>query len=178
MFEHQHTPLPDPRTHIRLLKILKGSVYELVKCALTAWPLDTAPSFYAVSYTWGEPSDLAVIVIDAKCRTVRRSCEYVLQQAYASGVDTYYWIDAICIDQTNTNEKNYQVAMMGERRRLQWGLLTRKSSRLSLKRISVLRSWSRGYSAGRSELWWPFPLVGRAMSKHPPYIYHHPIISI
>jgi hypothetical protein len=45
--------------------------------------------------------------------TVRSNCEYALRQAHTSATNKYIWQDAICIDQSATQEKNHQVAMMG-----------------------------------------------------------------
>jgi hypothetical protein len=39
---------------------------------------------------------------------------YVLRQSYNFAATGYFWVDAIRIDQTNTEERNRQVAMMGQ----------------------------------------------------------------
>jgi hypothetical protein len=116
MTEHQHEPLPDPGTYIRLITILEGTIDQPVRWALTIHMLGAAaPTYYAVSYTWGDALDTAVVLVNEKRMVVRRHCEYVLRQVYASGINTYVWVDAICIDQfNNTQEKSCQVAMMGD----------------------------------------------------------------
>jgi hypothetical protein len=108
-----YDPLPDPRTYIRLIKVLCGQLGELVSCNLSTWPLVTNPQFTAISYTWGDPSATTSIVINKRPMVVRRNCEYVLQQAWAVDPDQYLWVDAICIHQNCTDEKSHQVAMMG-----------------------------------------------------------------
>jgi hypothetical protein len=46
----KHKPLPDSTTHIRLLEIETFDTYDRISCLLTAWPLDKAPDYYALSY--------------------------------------------------------------------------------------------------------------------------------
>ena len=72
------------------------------------------PSYYAISYTWGDPADTAEITVNGKPLAVRRNCEYVLQQAFATKACRYYWVDAICIAQMSTQERNHQVGIMGK----------------------------------------------------------------
>ncbi|KAH7085500.1 heterokaryon incompatibility protein-domain-containing protein [Paraphoma chrysanthemicola] len=110
----QHEPLADPKTHIRLLKITEGRLGQRVTCTLTIWPLEEAPPYTAISYTWGDLKNLATIFIDGKPKVVRQNCEYVLHQAWGVNADDLYWVDALCIDQSLKEEKNHQVAMMGD----------------------------------------------------------------
>ena len=46
----KHEPLPDSNTHIRLLEIQGIDAYDHVVCLLTAWPVEQAPDYYALSY--------------------------------------------------------------------------------------------------------------------------------
>ena len=70
--------------------------------------------YYAISYTWGDPADTTEITVNGKPFVVRRNCEYVLQQAFATKASRYYWVDAICIAQTSIQERNHQVGIMGK----------------------------------------------------------------
>ena len=74
-----------------------------------------APSYVAISYTWGPPIPTATIIIDGKALVVRQSCYNALQTMRLNGVgvDLPVWIDAVCINQSDTPEKNVQVDMMG-----------------------------------------------------------------
>lgn len=111
----QHDPLPDPATHIRLLEIAHGNFEQHVECKVSAFPIDTTPPYYAISYTWGDPSsNSSNITMNGKNMVVGKNCEYVLQQAFTSKASKYFWVDALCINQTGIEEKNHQVAMMGQ----------------------------------------------------------------
>lgn len=109
----EHDPLLEHTSHFRLLRIIHGNFGQHVECEISTWPIDNAPSYYAISYTWGDPADTTEITVNGRPLIVRRNCEYVLQQAFASRKSTYFWVDAICIAQT-TEEKNHQVGIMGK----------------------------------------------------------------
>lgn len=112
VFSHEH--LPDARTFIRLLKI--SSIDQErdipVHCELTTWPKASAPTYTAISYTWGDRHLVAVILVNGKRMQVRRNCEDVLKQPCRNN-SGYFWIDAICINQVDNLEKSFQVAQMG-----------------------------------------------------------------
>lgn len=110
-----HEPLPDAVNHMRLLEVFDRNYSDTirVRCRITTWPVDSMPSYYAVSYTWGDSKSNKTILINDKPFQVGTSCELVLKQAYGYEKSRYYWIDAICIDQKNIDEKSKQVAMMG-----------------------------------------------------------------
>ncbi|KAG6355501.1 hypothetical protein INS49_003463 [Diaporthe citri] len=87
-----HEELPDASTYIRLA---------------------TAPKYTAISYTWGDPNLIAVILVNGKRMEVRRNCEDVIRQPCRIK-GGFFWIDAICINQADNHEKSFQVANMGE----------------------------------------------------------------
>jgi hypothetical protein len=111
-----HEPLPNALTHIRLLEVLQGKVGQHVVCAMSVWPLDTAPPYDAISYTWGDPTLTIPVTINGQELIVRTNCEYVMQQWFTTrtSVSRYIWVDAICIDQSNLKERGSQVTIMGE----------------------------------------------------------------
>lgn len=113
-----YAPLPDPSSYIRLLRIQSveatSSDTSHVRCVLHLFPLEQAPPYNAISYTWGPPTPTKSIYVDGKLREIRKNCKDVLLQAYNWQPSEYYWIDAICIDQNNLEEKGPQVAMMGD----------------------------------------------------------------
>ncbi|EFQ96863.1 ankyrin and HET domain-containing protein [Nannizzia gypsea CBS 118893] len=52
--QYQYQPLPT-RTSIRLLRISSRDKFNQLECTLRTVDLDDAPSFHALSYTWGNP---------------------------------------------------------------------------------------------------------------------------
>ena len=109
----QHQALPDSTTHIRLLEIIECEPNKSIVCELSVSPIETAPPYYAISYTWGDAELTVALTVSGRRMTVRQNCEYALRQAFNSNASRHFWIDSVCIDQTSTQEKNHQVAMMG-----------------------------------------------------------------
>lgn len=111
----EHDTLPDAAGYIRLLQVLDDKYSENIKlrCEMTTWPMDNKPSYHAISYTWGDPASNTTILINGKAFQTRTNCEYVLKQAYWFEKTYYYWVDAICINQGDLEEKSKQVSKMG-----------------------------------------------------------------
>jgi hypothetical protein len=55
---YQHERLPDASNYIRLLtkKVYDGNNLYTLDCESTTWHIDTSPTFYAISYSWGNPA--------------------------------------------------------------------------------------------------------------------------
>lgn len=117
----QHCPLPDAKTHIRLLKVL--SVVKTraipVHCELMTFHISELPRYRAISYTWGDDkAPPASILVNGQQMSVRFNCEYALgqtsQHSDDGNGDLLIWIDSICINQLDNDEKSTQVSMMGD----------------------------------------------------------------
>ncbi|MCJ1360615.1 MAG: hypothetical protein MMC33_010623, partial [Icmadophila ericetorum] len=68
--------------------------------------------YTALSYTWGEPTPTAAIRIDGMVVQVRVNLEQALQRIQQISTPVCLWVDAICIDQSNEQEKSEQVQRM------------------------------------------------------------------
>lgn len=112
----RHSRLPDDKKYIRLLEILHAERSDTtkVRCEISAWPVDRAPSYHAISYAWGDARETSVIIVNDQEMQVGQNCQYALRQAHCHGGSRYHWVDAICVDQANLTEKSKQVAMMGD----------------------------------------------------------------
>jgi hypothetical protein len=120
-FSVVYPTLPDSATYIRLLQLVADPTHEpqcsRVCITIITIPFTHAIPYGAVSYTWGNSSEEEEIMIIASEREermiVRKNCGDVLRQIGQLGTTKYYWVDAICINQSDEHEKSYQVAMMG-----------------------------------------------------------------
>ncbi|KAH7377315.1 heterokaryon incompatibility protein-domain-containing protein [Pyrenochaeta sp. MPI-SDFR-AT-0127] len=74
---------------------------------------DSCPAYRAISYTWGDPSQVRKITLNGCPFAVRKNLWDFLD-AVRNDPNRWYWIDAICIDQSNVKERNHQVNQMGE----------------------------------------------------------------
>jgi hypothetical protein len=105
--------------YIRILRILhprKGS--DTPRKLLSTYPLAEAENNYiAVAYAWGDQSQTKSILINDLDFQVGENIIQFLSQA-RHHVKTYIsaslWIDAICINQVDTEERNEQVQLMGK----------------------------------------------------------------
>lgn len=109
-----HRPLKKLQ-YIRLLKLepadsmsvpIRGSV---IKC-----PLIQAPKFEALSYVWGDASLVMPILLGDCLITVTMNLWSALCRLRSHDTLRILWIDALCIDQGNSKERNSQVQMMRE----------------------------------------------------------------
>ncbi|KAJ0356102.1 hypothetical protein COL154_011171 [Colletotrichum chrysophilum] len=91
---------------------LSGS---LINTTLSACDSDFAKGYLALSYVWGKPASTSSIQIDGiDVRITDNLAEALTQVRNAyPGAPQRIWADALCINQSNTAEKNRQVPLMG-----------------------------------------------------------------
>ncbi|KAI9685247.1 MAG: hypothetical protein M1822_004620 [Bathelium mastoideum] len=109
-------PLDQSRKEIRLLSILPD-VLPRISCKLRIVALVGRPRFYALSYVWGNPTDTITIEVNGESVAVTKNLESALRRLSEFENGKYsnnIWIDALCIDQSDLDEKAYQVLLMGE----------------------------------------------------------------
>jgi len=117
--EFSYPSLPNPGTYFRLLQVQVEEAGDDIECSISIHDIEAAPSYIAISYTWGTQADSKTILVDGQKLSVRPNCHYTLKQAHRQiaeipDMPRYIWIDAICIDQGDRREKNEQVEMMGK----------------------------------------------------------------
>jgi hypothetical protein len=108
-YKHQALPSPD---HIRLL-LLQGG-YGQIHCELHSYALSDCPLYTAVSYRRDDQMAAEMIVVDGAEFPARENLLSCLQAVRQSTGHRLLWIDAICIDQGNLEERNRQVKLMGQ----------------------------------------------------------------
>ncbi|KAH8784400.1 heterokaryon incompatibility protein-domain-containing protein, partial [Hyaloscypha finlandica] len=100
---------------IRLLYLEPKASGEIINCALKHAKLSNLPKYEALSYMWG-PKDVRTehsISIDNSNFCVRENLWLALQHLRLETEIRVLWIDAICINQHETQERNHQVSQMG-----------------------------------------------------------------
>lgn len=109
----QYSPLEDAAAQIRLLKICSfDNATEKVELRITSHFIIDAPEFVAISYTWGSSSNLSSVLLNDSWIEVRENCHNALLQCRQQNIKQHIWIDSICINQDNVDEKGTQVAIM------------------------------------------------------------------
>lgn len=92
-----------------------------IQCELKSMDLRDAEwmGYDAISYTWGNSDQLIPILIKTDSEDcmllITETCERALQQLCKRfGNNSWFWIDSICINQQDLDEKGPQVSLMGE----------------------------------------------------------------
>ncbi|KAJ5641163.1 Heterokaryon incompatibility [Penicillium herquei] len=107
-------PLDKARQEIRLLTINpEKDRTRTISCSLHTVSLQDFPYFEALSYVWGDPTEQRSILVDAEQIPVTQNLATAMSHLRYTDKPRTIWIDAICIDQDNLDEKNIQVPLMG-----------------------------------------------------------------
>jgi hypothetical protein len=114
-----YEPLNTQRQEIRLLSLNAGENGSDIQCSIQHYMLDENPEYIALSYTWGDPTANMPIRLNGKLFWVAANLHSALVQFRANRSITAtdqaklpFWIDAICINQSDEDEKASQVKMM------------------------------------------------------------------
>ncbi|KAK4450296.1 heterokaryon incompatibility protein-domain-containing protein [Podospora aff. communis PSN243] len=114
---HPGPPLDGPE-NIRLISLMPGEGEHGVFCELISTELGKAPPYEALSYTWGDTSDVATVSVRIPATavsgglSVTSSCLRALRRLRLKDKHRMLWIDAMCIDQSDVTERNHQVTLM------------------------------------------------------------------
>ncbi|MCJ1331901.1 hypothetical protein MMC10_008593 [Thelotrema lepadinum] len=114
---YDYQPLPSQSQCIRLLKLDPDKKHSngALSGKLEVVDLQSSPRFSALSYVWGEPSNPSPTISCHGCHIdITPNCHDALMalRKLARGVPV--WVDAICINQRDTSEKETQIQLMGE----------------------------------------------------------------
>jgi hypothetical protein len=106
-----YQPLNDGE--IRLLTLYPGSFNSPIGIVLENWTLERSEHAYeALSYAWGDPSRNMVIDCNGYSLKITPSLETALRYLRLENQPRILWIDAICINQDDLEERNEQVPLM------------------------------------------------------------------
>ncbi|KAH6669023.1 heterokaryon incompatibility protein-domain-containing protein, partial [Halenospora varia] len=99
---------------MRLVRLHAGRGKEDLRCELFHSNLNDYPDFEALSYTWGASVFSRRVYSDDGSLNITESCAAALQDLRYSFRDRVLWIDAICINQNDNEEKSQQVPLMNK----------------------------------------------------------------
>jgi hypothetical protein len=109
-----YNTLPDASDNLRLLIVHAGGVSEPIRCTLRTVSFRDKPSYEALSYTWGDTATTELIEVDGFDIQVTANLEQALRHLRDVEIDLTLWVDAVCINQSDSAEKSHQVAFMGK----------------------------------------------------------------
>ncbi|KAI1212649.1 heterokaryon incompatibility protein-domain-containing protein [Annulohypoxylon truncatum] len=99
-------------TNIRVLCIQPGPKESPIQCSLEERNLDNDIIEEALSYVWGKPLFDKAIDIDGSSFDITTKLNDILRSLRHEDVTRKIWIDAICINQSDLEEKSHQVRLM------------------------------------------------------------------
>lgn len=109
-----YLPIRNPR-EVRLAKILPGSRLTRISCELEHTYLDqNLPEYDALSYCWGDGNQKTWIACNGQCLEITRDLFDAIQRFRHKDKIIKIWIDQLCIDQKNLEERGNQVQLMRE----------------------------------------------------------------
>lgn len=105
----------NPKVDIRLLDIFPGAPNAEIRCAIRAVALDSGETYDALSYVWGDPTaPRKSITIDENEVQVSQNLWLGLRRIRSQFEIRTFWVDQLCINQNDDEEKAHQVGLMGE----------------------------------------------------------------
>ncbi|KAK3299463.1 heterokaryon incompatibility protein-domain-containing protein [Chaetomium fimeti] len=100
---------------VRLVRFSNSESSLEVELILHRLSLDDLPSYHALSYIWGDPAPTRSIRVNGKPLPVAHNLHQALLDVHRTLGDAqeWLWVDAICINQDNSEERSWQVGLMG-----------------------------------------------------------------
>jgi hypothetical protein len=112
-----YAPLDPLKTQIRLVTLQPASSRkDVVRCDLSINSLDDpgrSPVYEALSYEWGFLKSASFIVLGGRRTQVRENLYQALIHLRHPENARTLWVDALCINQDDVNERSCQVQLMG-----------------------------------------------------------------
>lgn len=111
---YDSTPLGDSPTTIRLLDVYEqhDGCEPLIRCKLRVVDLADSPHFTALSYVWGDATIQETIWCGDTPVRVTRNAWQALRHLRNKSAPLSIWIDAVCINQMDEDEKMRQISLM------------------------------------------------------------------
>lgn len=98
---------------VRLIR-LSAKTWTGVDCEIKVFSLKLAPPYTALSYSWGDNTNTTYLRIGKEKRLlpVSENLAHALQSLCAQKDVEWFWVDAICINQSHPSERRHQVGLM------------------------------------------------------------------
>jgi hypothetical protein len=111
MFSYSPLSLPDKEIRLIVLRPC-DEADAAIDCDIVCAKLPGNPKYEALSYTWGDGGNTNSIKLDDKVHHIRENLWLALRRLRLKKESRILWIDAICINQDDTIERNHQVNQM------------------------------------------------------------------
>ena len=85
-----------------------------LSCSLSIVSLESKPDYETLSYVWGDPSLSNEIIADGRVINITKNLRTALWYLRTPDVPRVIWADGICINQSDLDERSFQVQIMGD----------------------------------------------------------------
>ena len=114
-----YTVLDEASQEIRLLELLPGDHDSDLVINLHVKALQEGLRYVTLSYVWGKERCPRPVQVNGKHVTIGRNLDCALRHIRDNTTDllagtTMLWVDALCIDQPDVQERSQQVRLMGQ----------------------------------------------------------------
>ena len=110
---YEYLPLLKAADAIRLVILQPGSGTDKIECNFLYTTLSLCPDYEALSYEWGSSEPAKSVLLAGGQKVITPNLWSALFHLRDPERERVLWIDALCINQKNTNERNHQVRQMG-----------------------------------------------------------------
>lgn len=124
LLPYKYFPVRIDPQEIRVLTILPGGFSDALVGRLHSMTLSehAIPAYEALSYVWGNPTFTSQISIDSTDNPIsslgdveiNSNLDQVLRHLRYEDCDRVIWVDALCINQRDLQERSQQVAVMAK----------------------------------------------------------------
>jgi Heterokaryon incompatibility protein (HET) len=104
--------LDDSADGLRLVVLQPGTGNSTIKCKLESTTFSAKPRYRALSYEWGPVNREKLIIVNGIRVRIRETLWNALCHLRHPTEPQTLWIDAICINQADLEEKNKQIPLM------------------------------------------------------------------
>jgi hypothetical protein len=115
---YHHSSLSPGDGSIRLLRLMPNrDETATIECQLFNYTLELGEGVHlyeALSYVWGNPHETVPIFIGKHCFKVTKNLHAALLRLRNHSIERIIWVDAVCINQADDQEKVYQIQYMTE----------------------------------------------------------------
>lgn len=110
----QYRELDQAKKETRVIVIGPGIDQDAIRCVMQTISLleRPLPTYETISYVWGNAALRGTVYVNDHMLDVPLSAEAVLRRMRDAQCERTVWIDSICIDQTDMDDRNYQVQLM------------------------------------------------------------------
>lgn len=111
---YQYTPLP--ANSIRVIDIHPGQPSDPLSCEILIHSLTESEPYEGLSYAWGSPDKVSKLLCDGGEAhiPITASLATALENLRLEDSTRRIWADAVCINQTDNEEKGAQIGIMAQ----------------------------------------------------------------